>query len=308
MRFNNSNNNERRGTLAFTILFFLVLTVVVYVCNRPEEWNSGKPYAANQARQKGKKSSPKPYAQPERVVESFPFDPNTADSTQLLRLGLTPGQVRGIYKFRSMGYTYSTVEDFSYVPGLTQGQWNHLQPLIRISPEFQPVVPLPRKQRSHAGAAADANTQDVRAEYHRDTVQYPVKLHDGQVVELNAADTSLLKKIPGVGSYFARQIVAHRQRLGGFLAVEQVTEIPDFPETAMEFMEVKPVEVRKVQINKCSKRALVGHPYINADQARDIWEYRRNEGLIDSAGTLKTFPSFRLSDVERLVPYLDFSN
>ena len=29
-------------------------------------------------------------------VERFPFDPNTADSTQLLRLGLQPWQVRNI--------------------------------------------------------------------------------------------------------------------------------------------------------------------------------------------------------------------
>ena len=34
-------------------------------------------------------------------VERFPFDPNTADSTQLLRLGLQPWQVRNIYKYRA---------------------------------------------------------------------------------------------------------------------------------------------------------------------------------------------------------------
>lgn len=33
-------------------------------------------------------------------VELFPFDPNTADSTQLGRLGLAPYQIRNIYKYR----------------------------------------------------------------------------------------------------------------------------------------------------------------------------------------------------------------
>ena len=39
---------------------------------------------------------PSYYAVPSRTVERFPFDPNTADSTQLLRLGLQPWQVRNI--------------------------------------------------------------------------------------------------------------------------------------------------------------------------------------------------------------------
>jgi len=45
-----------------------------------------------------------PYYQGEApVAERFPFDPNTADSTQLLRLGLRPWQVRNIYKYRAWG-------------------------------------------------------------------------------------------------------------------------------------------------------------------------------------------------------------
>ena len=39
---------------------------------------------------------PSYYAVPSKAVERFPFDPNTADSTQLLRLGLQSWQVRNI--------------------------------------------------------------------------------------------------------------------------------------------------------------------------------------------------------------------
>ena len=38
-----------------------------------------------------------------RQVERFAFDPNTADSTELLRLGLHYWQVRNIYKYRAAG-------------------------------------------------------------------------------------------------------------------------------------------------------------------------------------------------------------
>ena len=52
-------------------------------------------------------SSSVSFRQPEeRVVETFFFDPNTADSTMLLRLGLSPWQVRNIYKYRARGGRY----------------------------------------------------------------------------------------------------------------------------------------------------------------------------------------------------------
>ena len=44
--------------------------------------------------------------------------------------------------------------------------------------------------------------------------------------------------VPGIGSYYARQIVRKRARLGGFASPKQLLEIEGFPETALEYMEV----------------------------------------------------------------------
>ena len=43
------------------------------------------------------------YAVEKTPHERFAFDPNTADSSQLLRLGLQPWQVRNIYRYRAKG-------------------------------------------------------------------------------------------------------------------------------------------------------------------------------------------------------------
>lgn len=80
------------------------------------------------------------YAQKSHI-ESFPFDPNEADSVQLLRLGLTPAQVRSIYRHRAKGYAYSSKEDFSHTPFMTRGQWEHLEPLIVIGEKYQLLHP-----------------------------------------------------------------------------------------------------------------------------------------------------------------------
>lgn len=162
------------------------------------------------------------YYVPEKQGELFPFDPNTADSTQFLRLGLRPWQVRNIYKYRAAGGRYRKPTDFARLYGLTLKQYKRLEPYIRIEKEVM---------------AADVygNTKEKYPRHHYD---YPVKLTKGERVNINTADTAQLMKVPGIGSYYARQIVGKRARLGGFASPKQLLEIDGFPEKALEYMEV----------------------------------------------------------------------
>ncbi len=80
----------------------------------------------------------RPYAVPVRAKPAtFFFDPNTADSATLLRLGLTPWQVRNIYKYRVGGGRYHRPEDFSRLYGLTKEDYDRLSPYIRIADKYK---------------------------------------------------------------------------------------------------------------------------------------------------------------------------
>ena len=57
---------------------------------------------------------------------------------------------------------------------------------------------------------------------------YPHKLRANEHIEINGADTTLLMKIPGIGSYYASRIVRYRERLGGFASAQQLEEIDGF--------------------------------------------------------------------------------
>ena len=151
--------------------------------------------------------------------ELFPFDPNTADSTQLLRLGLRPWQVRNIYKYRAAGGVYRRPSDFAKLYGLTVKQYRQLEPYISIKDDYRPASVL----------LADEPQPE------RDTVRYPVKLQPQERIALNTADTAQLRHVPGIGPYFARKIVEYRQRLGGYYRVQQLLEIEDFPEAALTY-------------------------------------------------------------------------
>lgn len=224
--------------------------------------------------------------------ELFTFDPNTADSTQLLRLGLQPWQVQNIYKYRAKGGVYRKPSDFARLYGLTAKQYRELLPYIRISDDYRPAAELYGK--------ADEK------KYERDTVLYPVKLQPGQYVMLDDADTTALKKVPGIGRYYASEIVRYRNALGGYVSVSQLSEIEGFPETAFPYFKVSGHSVRKLNLNRLTLNQLKRHPYINFYQARHIIDYRRLKGPLRSLDDLKLLKDFTPRDIERLRPYVEF--
>ncbi len=224
---------------------------------------------------------------------TFFFDPNTADSATLLRLGLAPWQVRNIYRYRARGGRYHRPEDFSRLYGLTKGDYDRLAPYIRIADKYKLMSDL--YPRGLPG---------------KDTAEfYPPrqeKLPEGTRVELNAADTATLKKIPGIGSYYARKIADYRDRLGGFVSVAQLKELEDLPEDVGKWFTVSPMVRRPLQVNRMSVGALRRHPYLNFYQSRVIVEHRRKYGPIKELRALSLYEEFTPSDLERLRPYVSF--
>lgn len=232
------------------------------------------------------------YKAEERRTERFPFDPNTADSTQLLRLGLSPFSVRNIYRYRAAGGTYRRVADFARTYGLSRKLYEELKPYIHISDYYQDA-------RSYY-TTTHTDTSP------RDTIAYPVKMVPGETVELNAADTTALKHIPGIGSGYARRIVRYRQQLGGFVSIGQLREINGFPESALGYFRLEKAEVSRININRLSLSQLRAHPYLNFYQAKAITDYRRLHGPLRSIEQLRLLEEFKPDDLARLAPYVAY--
>ena len=228
-----------------------------------------------------------------RTVERFPFDPNTADSSQLSRLGFAPWQIRNIYKYRSKGGVYRNAEDLGRLYGMTVEQYRSLEPYIRISGDYRP-------------ATAVVGERPVYDSYDRDTLLYPIKLKPGEHIVLNTADTTTLKKVPGIGSGWARMITAYGKKLGGYVAVEQLREIEGFPEDALAYFVVSNPQPERMNLNELTLGQLRQHPYLNYYQARAIIDYRRLKGNIQSLEQLSLLNDFPPHAIERLKPYVRF--
>ena len=136
--------------------------------------------------------------------------------------------------------------------------------------------------------------------------RHPVKIKEGEHVILNTADTTALKTVPGIGPYFARKIVEYGQRLGGYVSVDQLDEIEDFPLDAKRYLTIRNAQPRKLNVNKLSLNELKRHPYINYYRAKAVTDYRRLHGPIHSLDDLRLSKDFPPDIIARLAPYVEF--
>ncbi len=303
------SKSERRGLVALSVLVTLLATVLC-CCRLGLVGSSERTLthadslridsalarlAGGERRVESRQQTCQTSQQPPLLAK---FDPNEADSSRLSRLGLSSFVVRNILRYREKGGVFRTVESFAKLYGLPAQQYEQLKPYIVIGEEYVPKPKLRQADTLSAPPAAGAPQPRRRERVEK----YP----EGTVVDLNRADTSELKRIPGIGSGYARQIVAHRARLGGYYAVEQLREITSLPDSVHRWFRVTAPPGRPLRVNRMDVEQLRRHPYLNFYQAKVIVEHRRKFGKLKSLSQLSTYEAFTEKDLKRLSHYVTF--
>jgi hypothetical protein len=210
------------------------------------------------------------------------FNPNTADSLQFVRLGIKPKIASNILKYRKKGGKFRKAEDFQKIWGINEEQMQTLLRYIDIPAETPPL--------------ATAN--------HNKTTKTDA------IVELNSADTTLLKQVKGIGSGFARRITGYRKRLGGFVRIDQLREVwgitPDMYAALAPHFSIDKKLVQTINVNKASIEKLKYHPYLNFYTAKAIYELRLTKGSLKSINDLRTIDILDKDLINKIEPYLSF--
>ena len=317
--------NDRQALLVMLGIIIVCTTLVIVIGkvspssdNESLSTNNGNNPSTNIEVTKGQTASeqhPLYYKVDGVPHELFPFDPNTADSTQLLKLGLQAWQVRSIYRYRAKGGIFRKPSDFARLYGLTKKQYEVLAPYIIIGEDYRPASDYYGQRSSYESYPKSSNgyprnisdrSQTAPSSSDEKIYSYPQKLKPGQHVSINSADTTELMKIPGIGSYYAKSIIRYRDQLGGFTSSSQLKEIEGMPEAAIAFIHIDANGVKKMNINQLSVNQLRRHPYLNFYQAKEICDYRRLHGPIKSLQDLKLLKDFPPAEIERLSPYIAF--
>lgn len=312
--------HDRQTAIGLLVVFILVSLICLEFCTSSSKHEKEDYDAEYERYVRREKKAEKYYAVEEKKIHLQAFDPNTADSTVLLGLGLQPWQVRSIYKYRAAGGVYTRPEDFARLYGLSKKKYRELKPYIRIADDYRPASEgirnanregyygnAPTKQdNANNGNGINTGSNATGGQSAGSKKEWQTKLKPGQTIALNSADTTSLQSVPGIGPYYARKIARYRDQLGGFVSKEQLMEIQDFPESTLPYLDIQPNSIRKLNINRASAEQLRKHPYITFAMARQIMDYRRLRGNIRDLNDLSLLPNFTKETINKLRPYIEY--
>ena len=255
-----------------------------------KQWEAAHPqYKYN------KKHKPYPkYTRNDTVkIQMQYFDPNTADSLTLLRVGLKPWQAKGILHYRAKGGQYRKPEDLRKLYGMTDSIYQTLEPWIQIENTVDTL-----------------NPDSIKAEFAR--VGHEKK---DTILELNRADSLDLQYIRGIGPVVAKKIVFRRDALGGFYQVQQLAEIQSVLiglentgwtlDSLYAHFTVDTTFIRLLNVNHTAVKYLTKHPYISYDQAKMLDDLRHRR-TIKSENDLLKYGIFSRVELDHLRPYLSY--
>jgi competence ComEA-like helix-hairpin-helix protein len=211
------------------------------------------------------------------------FDPNTATAAELTANGIPEKVAHRILNYRSKGGRFRVKKDFAKIYGVDSVLYFRLQSSILLpaqlaDPKVEPATipkPVPR----------------------------PV------FFDINRADSLQLISIRGIGPKKSSTFIKYREKLGGFVSLNQLYEIYGFDSAVVNELRSKSFidstfTPHLININECDEKQLASMPYIHFRLAKIIITYRRQHGNFTSVEDLKKISLIDESTFNKAKPYL----
>lgn len=126
-------------------------------------------------------------------------------------------------------------------------------------------------------------------------------------VNINTATEAEFDSLPLIGEGRAKAMVKYREKLGGYLSVDQLKEIKCLPDSVLNILFKYVITdgkvLKKININAQSIDSLM-HPYMPKPFARLIVNYTQQHGKLQSVNDLSRLPLYDEEILRKLAPYL----
>ena len=213
----------------------------------------------------------------------FNFNPNTSKLEDLKKLGLSERLSQRIIHYRANGGKFKIKHDLSKIYGMDSSTFAELYPFINLPEKIDSRAPL------------------LRATLPK---HIPPEKFD-----INTADTSQLIKINGIGSKLSLRITAYRNRLGGFVSMDQLHEVYGLDSAVIHRL-IKQSFIRddfrprQININTSDEKQLSSLPYIRFALAKSITVYRFQHGEFNSVVALRKIVQIDEPAFQKIKPYI----
>ncbi|MGB3850938.1 MAG: helix-hairpin-helix domain-containing protein [Tunicatimonas sp.] len=292
------SQTEVRGTVVLLLFTLIVVGLSAFYTSRsPTVSVPESDWVALEALVAQLDSNQATAARPtEKHITLRPFNPNTADSATLTQLGLSPWVARRVVRYRNKGGVFRVKSDFKKMYGLPEATYEQLYDYLQ----------LPEKRRRTTVDRSTYRSDKLAKAYAKPAKTAPRRAP----LDINVADTALLKQLPGIGSTLSARIVKYRQLLGGFHSLEQLQEVYNMSERGgvslrTEAYIAEENQVRRLNINRVDVKTLAQHPYISWEVARAVVNHRQDYGEYQTVEDLREVYLINEELFAKLAPYLE---
>lgn len=294
------NRTQRNGTLVLLVLLLLVAIVPPIVSRfdiHPTEDDTAyraeaENFFANlkdEGRNREEYSKATDRAGRHESIELFLFNPNTLSVEDFRRLGLSEKQAKTIQNYREKGGRFRIKSDVKKIYGIREEQFNTLYPYIDLPESYD------SQKNTNATVSLEANKPARTGKV----------MHQ---IDVNLADTSAYAGLPGIGAVLSARIVKFREKLGGFVHIEQLSEVfglkAEVYQQMVGYLKCDPSVVRKLSLNYSTMSDLAKHPYIGYQKAKLVVEFRSKNGAFSSLDQLVKSNLLTTEEFKKASPYI----
>jgi competence protein ComEA len=203
--------------------------------------------------------------------ETFLFDPNAISPAEWKRLGVPDKTIRTIINYRTKGGKFRSAEDLRKIWGFKKEEAERLIPFVQIKGNEQPEKP----------GRAEPNPQPKQ----------PVIRNIPKEIDINSATAEEWKALPGIGEVLANRIIKFRERIGGFVSMEQLHKTYGISDSVFQligpYIKLDPSNLPKLNLNTASAYDMRRRLNILPAIAKVIVMYREQYGPYQSVNDLK---------------------
>lgn len=218
----------------------------------------------------------------------YPFNPNFITDFKGYQLGMSVEEIDRLLAFRKQNKFINSAEEFQAVTNVSDS-------LLRVMAPYFKFPDWVRHKREFGLTYPKTNS---------------FKNEKSKVLDINEATKEELMKVYGIGDKISDRILEQKEKLGGFVSMEQMQDVwgisPEvFEKLKNSFIVKATLNIKKININNASIKELTQFPYFKYSLAKEVVVYRSMHGDIklEDLSKIKGFPVER---IKIIALYLEF--
>ncbi len=228
-----------------------------------------------------------------KKINYFVFNPNTFKVDDWINFGFSPKQAQSIVKYKNKIKGFKTKNDLKKVYVISDEKFKELEPFINID-----------ESSNNSNGKVNSKPNNFNNNKKNNFKKFEI------IADLNTSSIDNLKQVVGIGEYTAKNIIKHRNKIGGYHSINQLKEVYGITDKNLELIKqqvsIDESKIITLNVNQLTIQQLKKHPYISWNLAQAIVEQRENGKLDNLQFLVDKNQLLTQEELLNLLPYIKY--